>query len=121
MYYRNRFFHPDSHEELGEAMSPEDMRYPAAGVGDDDALVYTVHDLTEQAVCIMSEIEKTGRPAFITSYGRFVAVIAPLAPGQVESRVLAEMAREIAKGAGCRPSAVVSERPHWSPALSIRP
>ena len=43
----------------------------------------------------MSEIEKAGKTAFITKHGRFVATIVPLAPGQVESRVLAEMAREI--------------------------
>ena len=45
----------------------------------------------------MSEIEETGKPAFITRHGRFVAIIKPLPPGQVESRVLAEMAREIGK------------------------
>ena len=44
---------------------------------------------------IMNEIEKTGQSAFITKHGRFVAIITPLAAGQVESRVLAEMAREI--------------------------
>jgi antitoxin (DNA-binding transcriptional repressor) of toxin-antitoxin stability system len=37
-----------------------------------------------------------GKPALITRYGRFVAVITPLEPG-LEARVLAEMAREIGK------------------------
>jgi prevent-host-death family protein len=64
--------------------------------GNDDALVYTMRDLNQQTARIMNEIEKTGQPAFITKHGRFVAIITPLAPGQVESRVLAEMAREIA-------------------------
>jgi antitoxin (DNA-binding transcriptional repressor) of toxin-antitoxin stability system len=64
--------------------------------GDDDALVFTMRDLNQQAARIMNEIEKIGQPAFITKHGRFVAIITPLAPGQVESRVLAEMAREIA-------------------------
>jgi antitoxin (DNA-binding transcriptional repressor) of toxin-antitoxin stability system len=45
----------------------------------------------------MGEIETTGKTAFITRHGRFIAIITPLAPGQVESRVLAEMAREIGK------------------------
>jgi antitoxin (DNA-binding transcriptional repressor) of toxin-antitoxin stability system len=64
--------------------------------GDDDALVFTMRDLNQQTARTMNEIEKTGQPAFITKHGRFVALITPLASGQVESRVLAEMAREIA-------------------------
>jgi hypothetical protein len=55
-----------------------------------------MRDLTRQAARIMAEIEQSGKPAFITRLGRFAAVITPLAPGQVESQVLAEMAREIA-------------------------
>jgi len=43
------------------------------------------------------ETQESGMPAFITRKGRFVAVITSLAPGQVESRVLAELAREIGK------------------------
>ena len=66
-------------------------------VGDDDALVFTMRDLNQQSARIMTEIEKTGKPAFITRHGRFVAMITPLAPGQVESQVLAEMAYEIGK------------------------
>ena len=61
----------------------------------DEPLVYTMRDLNQQTARIMSEIENSGKPAFITSHGRFVAMITPLTPGQVESRVLAEMAREI--------------------------
>jgi hypothetical protein len=45
----------------------------------------------------MGQIEKTGKPAFITRHGRLIALIQPLAPGQVESRVLAAMTREIGK------------------------
>ena len=70
---------------------------PVSWVDDDEALVYTMRDLNQQTARIMGEIEKTGRPAFITRHGRFVAIITPVAPGQVESRVLAEMAREIGK------------------------
>jgi prevent-host-death family protein len=64
-------------------------------IGDDDALVFTMRDLNQQTARIMKEIEKTGQPAFITKHGRFVALITPLSPHHVESRVLAEMAREI--------------------------
>ena len=67
-------------------------------VSDDEALVYTLRDLNQQTDRIMEEIEKAGKPAIITRHGRFIAVITPLAPGQVESRVLPEMAREM----GCR-------------------
>ena len=70
---------------------------PIVKVGDEEALVYTMRDLNQQTARIMSEIEKTGKPAFITRHGRFVAMITPLTAGQVESRVLAEMAREIVK------------------------
>jgi prevent-host-death family protein len=67
--------------------------------GDGEALVCTMRDLNQQTARIMGEIEKTGKPAFITKHGRFVAVITPLEPGQVESRVLTEMAREVGKRA----------------------
>ena len=66
---------------------------------DDGPLVYTMRDLNQQTARIMAEIEKTGKPAVVTMRGRSVAIITPLAPGQVESRILAEMAHEIAKGA----------------------
>lgn len=66
-------------------------------VDGDETLVYTMRDLNQQTARIMSEIERTGKPAFITKHGRFVAIIQPLAAGQVESRVLSEMAREIGK------------------------
>ena len=62
-----------------------------------EPLVYTMRELNQQTARIMGEIEKTGKTAFITRHGRFVAIIEPLVPGEVESRVLAEMAREIGK------------------------
>jgi len=65
-------------------------------VSDDDVLVYTMRDLNQHPARILSEVEKTGKPAFITRYGRFVAIITPLAPGRGESGVLAG-AREIGK------------------------
>jgi antitoxin (DNA-binding transcriptional repressor) of toxin-antitoxin stability system len=70
---------------------------PALGQANDDkALVFTMRELNQQTARIMGQIEKTGKPAFVTRHGRFVALIMPLASGQVESRVLAEMTRELA-------------------------
>jgi antitoxin (DNA-binding transcriptional repressor) of toxin-antitoxin stability system len=56
-----------------------------------------MRELNQQTARIMGQIEKTGKPAFVTRHGRFVALIMPLASGQVESRVLAEMTRELAR------------------------
>jgi antitoxin (DNA-binding transcriptional repressor) of toxin-antitoxin stability system len=57
--------------------------------------VYTLADLIQDTARIMTEIEEAGKPAFITRRGRFVALITPLAPGEIEAPVLAAMAREI--------------------------
>jgi antitoxin (DNA-binding transcriptional repressor) of toxin-antitoxin stability system len=84
-------------QEIGVAMSEVTSPIPIPWVGDDEALVYTMRDLNQQTARIMSDIETTGKTAFITRHGRFIAIITPLAPGQVESRVLTEMAREIGK------------------------
>lgn len=86
-----------SSREAGMAVSPVTAEPPISEVEDDEALVYTMRDLNQQTARIMGEIEKTGKPAFITRHGRFIATITPLAPGEVESRVLTEMAREIVK------------------------
>jgi len=66
-------------------------------VGDDEALVFTMRELNQQTASMMQEMERTGQPAIITNHGRFIATITLLAPGQVESRVLPEMARQAAK------------------------
>ena len=78
-------------------MTPWTPASPKVRIGDDEALVFTMRDLNQQTARIMAEIEKSGKPAFITKHGRFIAFITPLPPGRVESRVLAEMARELAK------------------------
>lgn len=72
-----------------------DEQFTDEQVSDGDALVYSMRDLNQQTARIMSEVEKTGKPAFITKHGRFVAVIRPLSPKEFETRLLAEMAREI--------------------------
>ena len=61
---------------------------------DSAPLLYTMRDLNQRTAAIIAEIEATGRPAFITRHGRFIAQITPL-NGEVETRVLTEMAREI--------------------------
>jgi antitoxin (DNA-binding transcriptional repressor) of toxin-antitoxin stability system len=71
-----------------------------------EALVYTMRDLNQQTAGVMHEIERTGQPAFITRHGRFVATITPLEPGRVESRILAEIAREIMAGQTGKPEGV---------------
>ena len=77
-------------------MSPE-ARFPTSWMGGGEPVVYSMRDLNQQTARIMGEIEEAGKTAFITRHGRFIAIITPLAHGQIESRVLAEMAREIGK------------------------
>jgi antitoxin (DNA-binding transcriptional repressor) of toxin-antitoxin stability system len=79
------------------AVSPVSTEPDLEQVNDDKALVFTMRELNQQTARIMGQIEKAGKPAFITRHGRFVALIVPLASGQVESRVLAEMTRELAR------------------------
>jgi len=69
----------------------------SSSIEGDRPLVYTMRQLNQQTAQIMNEIEKHARPGFITRHGRFVAMIVPLQPGQIESRMLGQMAREIGK------------------------
>jgi antitoxin (DNA-binding transcriptional repressor) of toxin-antitoxin stability system len=66
-------------------------------VGDDQALVFTMRELNQQTALILKEIEQAGKPAIITRHGRFIATVTPLAPAQVESRVMPEIARQFAE------------------------
>ena len=79
------------------AVSPAGTEPPTVRVGDDDALVFAMRELNQQTAPTIKEIERTGKPAVLTNHGRIVAVITPIAPGQVERRVLPEMARQAAK------------------------
>jgi len=74
----------------------------SAQVNDSRADVYTVRQLGLRTAFVIEQIEKNG-PALITRRGHFVATIAPLA-GEVESRVLSEMAAEIGKRRPAAPS-----------------
>lgn len=82
---------------VAAAPAREPSRRPWVG---DEAQVYTMRDLNQRTAEVMKEIEERKAPAFITKHGRFVAMITPFEAGQVESRVLAEMARQINKGTG---------------------
>jgi hypothetical protein len=84
-------------QEAGMAVPPARTQPPMVRASSRDALVYTVRDLDQKSARIMSQVEETREPAFITRDGRFVAIIKPLAPGQVESRVLAEISRRVSK------------------------
>jgi hypothetical protein len=84
-------------QALADTVTPESGAIARDSRG--EVLVYTLSDLRQQTARVISEIENSGMPAFITRNGRFVAVIRSLTPGQVESRVLAELAREIGKWA----------------------
>lgn len=64
-------------------------------VNRDKPEVYTVRQLGQQTAFVIEQIDKNG-PALITRNGHFVATISPLR-GDVESRVLSEMAREIGR------------------------
>jgi antitoxin (DNA-binding transcriptional repressor) of toxin-antitoxin stability system len=79
------------------AVSPEGTESPIVQVGDDDALVFAMRELNQQTAHTIKEIERTGKPAIITSHGRFIALITPLAPGQLERRVLPVAARQAVK------------------------
>ena len=71
--------------------------------------VYTMRQLNQQTAFVMEQIEKNG-PALITRLGRFVAMITPLR-GDVESRVLSEMAQEIGKREPGASSQVNGDKP----------
>ncbi len=62
-------------------------------VSDDKPEVYTVRQLGQQTAFVIDQIAKNG-PALITRNRHFVAMISPL-KGEVESRVLSEMALRI--------------------------
>jgi antitoxin (DNA-binding transcriptional repressor) of toxin-antitoxin stability system len=70
-------------------------RGTSSQVNRDKPEVYTVRQLGQQTAFVIEQIDKNG-PALITRNGHFVATIRPLR-GDVESRVLSEMAREIGR------------------------
>jgi prevent-host-death family protein len=57
--------------------------------------VYSIRQLGQQTAFIIEQVGKNG-PALVTRNGHFVVMISPLR-GEVESRVLSEMAREFGR------------------------
>jgi antitoxin (DNA-binding transcriptional repressor) of toxin-antitoxin stability system len=76
---------------------------------DDKPGVYTMRQLNQRTAFVMDQVEKNGT-ALITRLGRFVAMITPLT-GDVESRVLSEMAKEIGKRESGASSQVNADKP----------
>ena len=66
-------------QEAGMAVTSAKTKPPMVRASSRDALVYTARELNQQTACIMSQIEKTGKPVLITRHGRFIALIQPLA------------------------------------------
>ena len=63
-------------------------------VMEDELKTYSMRELGQRAGAILDEIRESGKPAFITKHGRFIAVVRPLEPGQVEQQVLAGIVRD---------------------------
>ena len=120
MYYNNTFVYGSLTGVGGVAVWPLGPEPPVVRVGEDQALVFTMRDLNQQTARIMKEIDHAGKPAIITRHGRFIDIITPIAPGQVESRVMPEMARQFAKRDPSHPVAAIAARPRWSRALLAR-
>jgi antitoxin (DNA-binding transcriptional repressor) of toxin-antitoxin stability system len=57
-------------------------------------LVYTMRDLNQRTGSIMEQIQMSQQPAYITKRGKLIAKVIALEPGEIESAVLAAMARE---------------------------
>lgn len=50
--------------------------------------VYKMRELSQYTARVIQEISDSGEPALITLRGRFVAVIKPLADGELEGRLI---------------------------------
>lgn len=74
-------------------MPPSNAHSPASQAEDDKPLVYTMRELNQQTSRVLEEIKKYERPGFVTKRGRFEFLIVPLQPGEIES----QMAQQIAK------------------------
>lgn len=74
--------------------SDTQMQYNSTVTDSKTPATYTMRDFGQRAGQIMAEIEASGQAAFITRHGRFIALITPLRPGEVEQRVLSQIAQE---------------------------
>jgi antitoxin (DNA-binding transcriptional repressor) of toxin-antitoxin stability system len=77
-------------------------------LGDGDRILgYTMRDLRLRTDQVIDEIQKHQLPAYVTKHGRFIAVIIPFEPAEVEAAVGAAIAQEVGSQEG--PSAAVSD------------
>ncbi|NIK56831.1 type II toxin-antitoxin system Phd/YefM family antitoxin [Kribbella shirazensis] len=60
--------------------------------------VYRMRDLNQHTAGVLKDINDSGRPAFITRHGRFVAMITPLEGQNIEGRLIAALLDEQAQG-----------------------
>jgi antitoxin (DNA-binding transcriptional repressor) of toxin-antitoxin stability system len=60
-------------------------------MADGEPLVFTMRELNQDTSRVMGAIRNSGRPAYITLRGQYVAVVVPLKPGEIESQVLREL------------------------------
>jgi prevent-host-death family protein len=81
------------HAAIARDMGRHQGRLSSANDG--AAQVYTMRDLNQRTGEVVEQIQKSRQPAYITKRGRFIAQIVPLEPGEVESTVLAAIAREL--------------------------
>ena len=78
-------------------------------VNDNKLAIYTIRQLNQQTAEVMAQIAKNG-PALITRHGHFVAMITPLG-GDIESRVISEIAGEIGKQGPAASSQISDDKP----------
>lgn len=60
----------------------------------DEVSVYRMRDLNQHTAGVLKAINDTGRPAFITRHGRYVAMITPLEGQNIEGRLIAAVLNE---------------------------
>lgn len=75
-------------------MPPSDASLPASSAEDEKPLVYTMRELNQQTSRVLEEIKKYERPGLITKRGRFEFLIVPLPPGEIESQMAQQIARQ---------------------------
>ena len=63
----------------------------------DNEQSYTMRELNQDTAKVLQKINESGKPAVITRYGRFVALITPLANKDVESAVVEAVIQEAAQ------------------------
>ncbi len=63
-------------------------------VRNDEVRVYRMRDLNQNTAGVLKDINDSGRPAFITRHGRFIAMITPLEGQNIEGRLIAALVND---------------------------